>query len=292
MKKALVLVVLPVVLLVAGIVLWREVHVPGRREERAVKGGSLTGATTSASPRWGGDYKTLSAEREILILCGASMRPVAERLAEAFQKEKGIAVRFNFGGSSELLAMMELGPGGDLYLCHDPYAERVSEKGLLERAEAVGWLTPILVVAPGNPKGIRSLEDLARPGVRVGLPDARFATAGKIVRTVLAEKGIEDAVDANLQLESRAHNELGLAVCEGHLDVAVVWNFIGRYYAGKLESVPTGVRFPEIRVTICLLKTARDVEAARLFLEYASMPGARALFAEMGYRREEPPEGE
>ena len=293
MKKTIGILVVVVIAALIGIGVWRPLLSLRRPLKPGIEAGVETSVpVTSASPKWGGGYQTIRAEREILVLCGTSMRPAAERLAEAFQKEQGIAVRFNYGGSSELMATIEVGPGGDLFLCHDPYSERVKEKGKLERVETVGWLTPILVVQPGNPHGIQSLADLTRPGLRVGLPDARFATAGKLVRAVLAQRGWEQAVEANLQLETRGHNELALAVSEGQLDAAVVWNFISVYYAGRVEAIPTGESFPEVRVTLCLLTTARDREAALRFLEYASSPAARAIFAEMGYRREEPAGGE
>ncbi len=247
---------------------------------------ALTGATTVLD---GEDFVTLdAAAREIVIHCGTSMRPAAERIARYFQQRHNIAVRFNFGGSSELLAGIELGRIGDLYICHDPYADRIDEKGLLARAATVGYLEPVIIVPPGNPGAIAGLADLARPGLKVGLPDARFATAGRLIQQALGEMGIEPDVRANLRLETRGHNDMALALTSGHIDVGMAWNFIAFYYAGRLEQVPAGVAFPETRVTVCLLTSAQDVEAAELFMAMAQSPQGVAVFEEMGYRRSTP----
>ena len=230
-------------------------------------------------------FVTIEAARHIMIHCGNSMRPVAERLGKQFQDEQGIAVRFNYGGSPELLSAIELGNQGDLYICHDPYAARLDEKGLLERAVAVGHLEPVLIVPSGNPQGIHALEDLARPGLRIGLPDPRFSTAGEMVAGALVDRDLEASVRPNVRLETRGHNELALAVTAGHIEAAVAWNFIAAHYKGQVEPLPTGVDFPEIAVTICLLTHTQDREAAELFMEMAASPEGRQVFREMGYAR-------
>ena len=233
-------------------------------------------------------FVAIQADREIIVHCGNSMRPVAERIAREYQDRHGIAVRFNFGGSAELLSAIELGNVGDLYICHDPYADRVDEKGLLRRAVAVGHLAPAIVVPPGNPQGIESLADLARPGLQLGLPDARYSTAGVMIEDALRERDLLDAVRSNIRIETRGHNEIALALTQGHIDVGMAWNFVAALYGDRLDIVSPGIEFPEIRVTVCLLEHARDIEAAELFMALAESPWGRAVFEEMGYSRSVP----
>ena len=233
-------------------------------------------------------FATLDTERHIVIHCGNSMRPVAERIAERFQREQGIAVRFNFGGSAALLAAIALGEVGDLYLCHDPYAKRLADAGLLARAETVGHLEPVLIVAPGNPLAIGALADLATPGLRVGLPDARYSTAGAMVAAELQRRDLAEAVQRNTRVQTRGHNDVAMALINGHVDVAMAWNFITGYHAARLEPVATGIDWPETRVTLCLLTHARDLNAAQRFIDLAQSPWGRQTFHEMGYTRSGP----
>jgi molybdate transport system substrate-binding protein len=246
-------------------------------------------AATSKPPAVPG-YRSDQAERRIVIHCGTSMRPAAERLADAFQEQHGIPVQFNFGGSSELLATLELSTLGDIYICHDPYADRIAEKGLLRRAETVGYLEPVIMVQPGNPNNITGLADLARPGLRLAMPDSRVSTAGRLVEQVLTELGIAPDIRRNIRMEARGHNDIALALAAGQVDAAVIWNFIATYYQDRLEAVPPGVQFPETKVTLCLLKHAQDVEAAELFIQMAQSPQGREIFKSLGYRRSVPPE--
>ena len=158
----------------------------------------VSGATPAAYEP--GVFEALQSERMVVIHCGNSMRPGAEALAAAFQKQTGIGVRFNFGGSSQLIAAIELGEQGDLYLPHDPYAAMLDSKGLLDRYIVLGHVEPVIVVPLGNPKNISGLRDLTGTGIRVGLTDPRYATAGKLTFQAFAKMGLSQEFAVNIAI--------------------------------------------------------------------------------------------
>jgi len=233
--------------------------------------------------------KPAADERSIVVHCGSSMRLAAEDLAPEFLKRYRTAVHFNFGGVETLLPQIELGVKGDMFICHDPYAEMLTKKGgLLVRYKTVGYLEPTIIVPVGNPAAIHSLADLAKPGLKVGLPDARFATAGQLVWAALGKIELADAVRKNIRMESRTHNDVAMALVSGHIDAGVVWNFIARSYKGRLEWVDPGCDFPETRVTVCLLQNTTDREMAEKFMEFATSAHSRAVFENYGYVKRRP----
>ncbi len=245
----------------------------------------ITGATKP--PFESGTFATLAADRGILVHCGNSMRPATEVIAAEFQRRTGIAVHLSFGGSAELLSIIDLGREGDLYICHDPYAEILRGKELLAEAATVGALIPIIVVPPENPLGIQSYRELLVPGRRVAMPDARFATAGRLVREALQTLDQEAALEANLVMEGRGHNEVALAVLNGQADAGIVWRFIAHFYWGRLKRLDLGLHIPPTRVTLCQLTTAKDVAAARQFMELALDDFGRRVFVYHGYAQKE-----
>lgn len=231
-----------------------------------------------------GVYEPIDAEREIFLHCGNSMRPAAEVLAAEFQERYGIGVRLNFGGSSELLSSIELGETGDLYLPHDPYAEILEEKGLLDHYEVVGYLEPVIIVPEGNPDGIKTMRELATRDLRISLPDRRYATAGQLVNKAFEEMGLTEEMEKNLTMEGRSHGDVAQALIWGHVDAAMVWNFIGYFYDDKLDMIyPPDTDFSEVRVTLCLLSNAQDREAANKFMELATSDFGRSVFKRYGY---------
>ncbi|RMF83019.1 MAG: molybdate ABC transporter substrate-binding protein, partial [Nitrospirae bacterium] len=122
-----------------------------------------------------------AAAEPLLLFAGAATRPVIDAAIPAVRAALGIEVAVNYGGSGRLLTQLRLTHRGDLYLpgSHD-FLERAVALGVVDPATRVdfAYLTPALLVAKGNPKGIHALRDLLRPGVRVALGEPRTVCAG------------------------------------------------------------------------------------------------------------------
>ncbi len=242
-----------------------------------------TGATPLEEMSW---FTSIESDREVIVHCGNSMRIVMEEIAVEFQKQSGIAVVFNFGGSAELLPLIEFGGRGDLYICHDPYAVILEEKNLLVDYILAGRLEPVILVKKGNPLRIRGMEDLAGAGTRISSVDPRYATAGKMVHGVLDRKPWGENVRGNILIESRGHSDAALALLTGHVDAALVWNFLEPLYPDRLEKVSAGVDFEEeIRVTVCRLTTSENTEEALELMEFITSDFGVSAFERYGYTR-------
>jgi len=220
----------------------------------------------------------------LFIHCGSSMSTPIQEIGKQFKEKFGVNLEYNFAGNEALLPQIELTRRGDLFVCHDPYADFLAEKGLLDEENVVGYLAPVLVVSKGNPQKITSLKDLTRPGIRVALGDPRFQTCAEMVHKRLKEKGIEDSVMKNVVLESRSHQELGNAVKLGAADAAVVWNFIAVMNSDALDPIWTEDKYPEIKVHICLLSCSTNQELGRKFLQFASSDESKEIFRKYGYK--------
>jgi molybdate transport system substrate-binding protein len=144
----------------------------------------------------------------------------------------------------------------------------------------------VLAVRPGNPKGIRAIEDLAKAGLKIGLGDPRYSTCGELFVNALRQRGLPAGVMANVVLQARTHAEVPNGLILGPLDAVVVWNFVMRLYAGKLEAVPTGIKYPATRVTVLGLTTSANPALRDAFLAWCDQPQVKAVFRQHGYNRE------
>src|SRR5437588_11919196 len=67
--------------------------------------------------------------RPLLIYCAAGIRPPVEAAARDYQKEYGVEVQLQYGGSQTLLASIEASKRGDLYLPgDDSYLQTARDK--------------------------------------------------------------------------------------------------------------------------------------------------------------------
>ncbi len=221
---------------------------------------------------------------ELAVLCGSSFVPPVEQLCSEFRTETGIPLISTAAGSEDFLPLVKTGQKGDILITHDPYLDFVRDASALADSVQVGFVAPVLAVQPGNPKGIRSIQDLARPGLRVALTDPQYSTCGEMVFSLLEKKRIKDAVLANVGNRlTKGHSALGTFLKTQVVDAVILWNGVAYTFKDSLEIVKTPYEYDqETRVHIIGLGYSKHPEALRKFMEFARHRGPE-IFATYGY---------
>ena len=117
----------------------------------------------------------------ILVFAGAASKPATEEAARIFQEKTGLAVDLIFGGSGFILAQMKLTKKGDLYFPGSSDLMGLAKReGLVlpESEKVIVYLIPAINVQKGNPKGIYSLKDLTKDGIRVAIGNPEMVCVG------------------------------------------------------------------------------------------------------------------
>ena len=221
---------------------------------------------------------------ELMILCGSSFVPPTEQLCSEFEAQTGIQIVHTVGGSEDLLPHVKAGIKGDIFITHDPYLDYTRDANALEDDVQVGFVAPVLVVQKGNPKGIKSVEDLTMPGLKVALTDPQYSTAGEMVFALLEKKGMKDAVMKNVQNRlTKGHSNIGTFLKTQAVDAGIMWNGVAHTFRDSLEVVKTPYEYEqEIRVHIMGLSYSKQPEELGQFIEFVRKRGP-AIFAEHGY---------
>ncbi|MBN2474787.1 MAG: substrate-binding domain-containing protein [Pirellulales bacterium] len=237
-------------------------------------------ANTTAPPA----AAVTDASDEILILCGSSFRPPMERLVAMYQDQTGKRVALSFGGSEDHLPNVKAKKAGDVYVTHTPYIQYTRDAGALLREVEVGFLAPVLVVTKGNPKQIQTIEDLARPGLEVVLPNPEYSTCGEMVDKLLEKKQIKDAVRKNVgSALMKHHSEIGNHLKLGTREAGIMWNGVAHNYLDAIDVVPAPYEYDEeIRVAVMGLSYSKNIKAVEPFLDFVEAHG-KDVFAEFGY---------
>jgi molybdate transport system substrate-binding protein len=207
-----------------------------------------------------------------------------EELARAFERETKIATELSFGQSEDLLPAIKAHKAGDVFVSHDPFRDYVDKAGSLLSAAQVGYVAPVLVVPKGNPARVKSLDDLARPGLKVALPDPKYSTCGQMLSKLLEKKGLKDKITANADgAIFRSHSETGTALKLGQRQAGVMWNGVAYTFRDSLEVVATPYEYDEvIRVWVIGLSYTKNETEVTRFMEFAKKEGP-AIFAKYGY---------
>jgi len=232
-----------------------------------------------------------SGTQELMLYCGAGIRPPADDLIGAFFAEYGIRVVPDYAGSEVLLSKIKLARRGDLYIPGDKhYVDQADDAGMILSRRTVCYWTPTILVQKGNPKGIGSLQDLLKPGVKVGLGDPNACAIGRSTVQILAKNGIEWAqISENVRFQSLTVNELGMQIQARSLDAVVVWDAMARYYSRYGDQIPIPLENNIVStVDAGILKFTKNKEAAEKFVAFLVSEKGREIFARHNYDTEPP----
>lgn len=227
------------------------------------------------------------------LFCGAGIRPPVAEAIEAFEKQTGQKVRADYAGSGTLLSNIRAANRGDLYMPGEAeYLDKAAEMGLVAARRDICYFIPVILVPKGNPKGIKGLQDLARPGLRLGLGNPETAAIGQVCARMFEKNGIpREAIKKNTRVETLTVNELGLMLKIGQLDATVVWDAIAAYYRDSAEAIPIPLAQNVVsRVAIAVLKTSGNPEAAQAFVDFLASEAGQAVFRKHNYTTSLPTE--
>jgi len=232
-----------------------------------------------------------SETKELLLYCGAGIRPAAEDLVESFGREYGVKIATNYAGSETLLSTIRLARQGDLYMPGDKhYVKQARQEGMILSQKSVCYWIPTILVQKGNPKNIRRLQDLLRPGLKLGLGDAKACAIGRTTKQILAKNNITwDEVEKNLKFQSLTVNELGMQIQAKSLDAVIVWDAMAQYYSDYGDQVPI-VREKNVlsTVDVGVLKFTEHRKLAEKFVDFLVSEQSQDIFEKHNYRTTPP----
>jgi len=148
--------------------------------------------------------------------------------------------------------------------------------------------TEYVIITPlGNPSGIKTVQDMARPGVPVLLPlDA--SPPGSAMMGILKQAGIDKAVLANNLRRETCVIKMMPQIIDGTGKASIVERRLTRIpkFEGKVEVIPIPENlFPPgpLTFTVGVMKYAKDRALADDYVNYLCSDEAQAIFERQGF---------
>ena len=230
-------------------------------------------ATTEPADALGGD---------LTVFAAASLTDAFTAIGEAFESEHpDVDVTFNFAASSDLVAQIIEGAPADVFASADQNNMTKLVDAERNDGDPATFATNSLaiIVEPGNPQGIESVEDLANPDLIVVTTDPEVPI-GAYTQEVFDAAGVEVTPD------SYEENVRGIVtkVVEGEADAGVV--YITDVIAAGDDA--EGVEIPaDINVVaeypIAAVADAPNPDAAAAFIEFVLSEDGQSILAEHGF---------
>ncbi|WUI12783.1 molybdate ABC transporter substrate-binding protein [Kineococcus sp. NBC_00420] len=252
-----------------------------------VAAGALLAACGSsddaATPAATSSSATTTAEaRTLTVFAAASLKNSFTAIGKEFEAANpGVTVTFSFAGSSDLVTQITEGAPADVFASADEKNMAKVTDQSLTAADPVDFATNVLEIATpaGNPAGIKTFADLAKPGVKVVVCAAQVP-CGSATQTVETSSGV---TLSPVSEESSVTDVLG-KVTSGEADAGLV--YVTDVTAAGDEV--TGVEFPESASAvntypIATLKDAKDADLASEFVTFVTGTAGEKVLQDAGF---------
>ena len=241
------------------------------------------------------------AETEIIVFAAASMTETMNTIAEMYQAENpDVKITYNFDSSGTLKTQIQEGADCDLFISAaqkqmnqmditaDP---EVNTEGLdiVDSETRVNLLENkvTLAVPEGNPKGIESFDqvaDLLKDGeilLAIGNSDV---PVGQYTQKIFEFYGIDEAAIADKLTYGSNVKEVTTQVSENSVDCGIIYG-TDAFSAGLtvVDEATAEMCGGQVIYPAAVLKTTKDPEAARAFLDYLRTEAASEVFASVGF---------
>ncbi|WP_027661113.1 molybdate ABC transporter substrate-binding protein [Salinispora fenicalii] len=228
----------------------------------------------------GGEAADGDVTGTVTVFAAASLTATFDRIGRDFEAaHPGSTVVFNFAGSSALATQITAGAPADVFASAAPqHLEAVTTADGTPAVFVRNQL--VIAVAAGNPEGVRSLNDLARPGLKVALC-AEQVPCGAAARGALDAAGV---ALTPVTLEADVRGALA-KVRLGEVDAALVYRTDTRAATPDVAAV----EFPESAQAIndypiAVLADAPNPTAAHAFVAHVRSTQSRAVLTEAGFQ--------
>ena len=164
------------------------------------------------------------------------LRPAIEATITAFEEREGVRVTRVYNGCGILVAQMKAGQVPDAYFaCDVEFMKQVRD--LFPESDDISQNELVILVKKGNPDQIRSLSDLAKPGLRVGIGHEKQCAMGWLTQRTFDESGVQAEVMKNVVVQTPTGDMLVNQMRSGSLDAAVAYLSNAAGAADSLDAI-------------------------------------------------------
>ena len=238
---------------------------------------------------------------ELTVFAAASMTETLNRIAEDYKSvDPNVTLTFNFASSGDLLTQIKEGADCDVFISAAPKQMNALDGSLKDDTDKnpdgldelldgtrIDLLENkvTLAVPEGNPKGIKSFDDLAdklKSGdvlLAIGNSDV---PVGQYTQKIFAHYGLDEAALASSGVLTYG-SEVTTQVSEGAVDCGII--YATDAFSAGLDTVDeaTADMCGQVIYPAAVLKNSTHADEAKAFLDYLATDEAGKVFESVGF---------
>ena len=259
-------------------------------------------ATHGSTPADEAQHEVSERNTELIVFAAASLTETMTEIAETYKKTApDVSIMFNFDSSGTLKSQIENGADCDLFISAAPRQmnQLDSSKDGEANPDGLDFVLQgtridllenkvVLAVPEGNPSSVESFDNLAK---RLGSGEVLLAMGnsdvpvGQYTQKILAFYDLDEQVLAaagNITYGSNV-KEVTSQVIENAADCGIIYS-TDAFSAGlSIADTATEEMCGRVIYPAAVLNTAKNVEAAKAFLQFLSEAEAKKTFESVGF---------
>jgi sulfate/thiosulfate transport system substrate-binding protein len=265
-------------------------------------------ACGGASDSTSGGSSSDKGSKSLSLVGYSTPQVVYDEIIPEFQKTgsgEGVGFKSSFGASGEQSRAVEAGLKADVVTFSlEPDVTRLVDAGLVGKdwasTPSKGLVTTSLVsfiVRKGNPKNIKTWDDLLKPGVSVLTPNP--FTSGAARWNLLAAYGaksdggkdekagldyLRELITKHVKVQDKSGREALQTFTSGTGDVLLSYEYEATTAQKKGEKVDFVTPPDTIRIENPIAVTEKAAPAAKEFVDFVLSKAGQEKFADWGYR--------
>lgn len=191
---------------------------------------------------------------------------------------------YSFGSSGTLATQITNGAPADVFMsANTTTPASLYAAGVVEKPVNFTRNTLEVVVPKSNPAGIKSIYDLAKPGIKIA-EAASSVPVGSYTVQVLNQMGLNTAVQTNVVSQETSDSNVVSKVALGQVDAGFV--YLSDYVIDPdhlaLIKVPAWAQ-PKINYSMAIVSKSANQAAAQAFMDKVLSPAGQAIFLKDGF---------
>ena len=234
-----------------------------------------------------------SSAASLTVFAASSLTDAFSELGRAFDARTGTKTTFEFAGSQTLRTQLENGAPADVYAsANDAQYAPLVALGLLAAGQPFAR-NKLTVIAPLASSAVRTLTDLARPGIKLVIAD-KAVPVGDYTRRMLSAvdkagtygRDFSARALRNVVSEEPNVRQVALKVQLGEADAGVVYaSDVTPVLRPLVRVIALPTRFNQLAsYPIGVLKDSASPDAAQAFVQYTLSPEGQKILKKWGFQ--------
>lgn len=254
---------------------------------------SLAAGCGSTSSTSSNDQKNASSTKQekavtLTVSAAASLKDSMNEIKQLYTKEHpNIAITYNFGASGTLQQQIEQGAPADIFMsAATKQMDELKSKNLLVNDTVKNLLqNDVVLIVPKDSSNIKTFDDLATDKAqKIALGEPKSVPVGQYSQEILTNLKLMDKVQPKA-VYGKDVKEVLTWVETKNVDAGIVYK-TDALVSKKVNIIATAPEDSHNPVVYpaAVIKSSKNVDAAKDFLKFLSGDKAKAVFEKYGFK--------